>query len=136
MKTGLTRIALSLAIGLGAGGAAWAQAAPLSPTGIWEPTNQESRYAFTYCGEDGRSLCAELIWIQEDKQDARNVKYLNTYMFRDARQTRPNFWRGTVTLEGFNISGSVEQVSEDRMELKACALFVLCEEIRLNRVSD
>ena len=105
-----------------------------SPVGIWEPNNRESRYEFTYCGDDGQRLCAELIWIQEDKKDARNTRYLNTYMFQNARQTRLNFWNGTVRLEGFNIGGTVTQTSSDAMQLEACALFVFCENIALNRV--
>lgn len=106
----------------------------LDPTGIWEPDNRESRYQFTYCGANGDRLCAALIWIREDKKDARNTKYLNTYMFTNARQTRPGHWRGTVTLEGFNLSGTVTQIDNDTMQLEACALFVFCEDIRLNRV--
>ncbi|SDG49255.1 hypothetical protein [Pelagibacterium luteolum] len=105
-----------------------------NPVGVWEPDNRESRYEFTICGANSDRLCAELIWIREDKKDARNTKYLNTYMFKDARQTRLNHWRGTVTLEGFNIGGTVDQSSNDRMQLKACALFVFCEDIRLSRV--
>lgn len=111
-----------------------AGAQELNPIGIWEPDNRESRYEFSYCGENGNRLCAKLIWIQEDKKDARNTKYLNTYMLRDARQTRLGFWQGTVTLEGFNIGGSVTQTGPNTLQLKGCALFVFCEDIRLNRV--
>ncbi|WP_417583034.1 hypothetical protein [Pelagibacterium sp.] len=105
-----------------------------NPIGLWEPDNKESRYEFTYCGENGDRLCAELIWIQEDKKDARNTKYLNTYMFKNARHVRMNEWNGTVTLEGFNIGGTVTQTSNDAMRLQACALFVFCEDIQLNRI--
>ncbi|WP_127142597.1 hypothetical protein [Pelagibacterium montanilacus] len=124
------------ALVLGLTGVGAVQAQTLDPRGVWEPANKESRYQFEFCGEDGQSLCARLIWIQEDKKDARNVKYLDTYMFSDARQTRAGFWRGTVTLEGFRISGTVEQTSPDRMDLQACALLVICEDIRLSRVSE
>ena len=105
-----------------------------NPIGLWEPDNKESRYEFTYCGENGDRLCAELIWIQEDKQDARNTKYLNTYMFKNARHVRLNQWQGTVTLEGFNIGGTVTQTNNNTMRLEACALFVFCENIRLRRI--
>ena len=114
--------------------AAPALAEQYNPLGVWEPSNKESRYEFTLCGESQDRLCAELIWIQEDKKDARNTKYLNTYMFKNARHVRENHWQGTVTLEGFNIGGSVVQTSNNRMKLEACALFVICEEITLNRV--
>lgn len=114
--------------------AAPAMAQTLDPTGLWEPDNRESRYQFTYCGESGDRLCAALIWIQEDKKDSRNTKYLNTYMFSNARQTAPGKWKGTVTLEGFNLGGTVTQIDNNTMQLEACALFVFCEEIRLNRV--
>lgn len=110
-------------------------AAAAEPIGLWEPDNRESRYQFTYCGEGDRFLCAELIWIQEDKKDARNVRYLNTYMFRNARQVRAGEWRGTVSLEGFNIGGTLRQISADVMQLNACVLFVFCEDIRLHRVA-
>jgi len=111
-----------------------AAAEQFNPIGIWEPSNRESRYEFTMCGDNGDRLCAELIWIQEDKKDDRNTRYLNTYMFKNARHTELNRWEGTVTLEGFNIGGTVTQTSNDTMQLKACALFVFCEDIRLNRI--
>jgi uncharacterized protein (DUF2147 family) len=124
---------VALATALAMAGSAAGQAAA-TPIGVWEPDNRESRYEFTYCGENGRQLCAELIWIREDKKDARNVKYLNTYMFKEARQIAEDKWRGTVTLEGFNIGGTLTQHNADRMNLDACVLFVLCENIALNRV--
>lgn len=105
-----------------------------NPAGVWQPDNKESLYEFSYCGENGDLLCAMLTWIQEDKKDARNIKYLNTYMFRNARQTRPGHWSGTVKLEGFNIGGTVTQTDNDTLQLRACALFVFCEDIRLTRV--
>lgn len=128
---------LFLALAMAAGAALSAGAATASePTGVWEPDNRESRYALTYCGEGARYLCAELIWIQEDKQDARNTRYLNTYIFEEARQVAPGRWRATVRLDGFNIGGTLTQTSANVMELRACAVFVFCEEIRLNRVAN
>lgn len=127
-------LSLMVGIALAVAGAAPVSAQVLDPIGVWEPDNRESRYEFSYCGENGDRLCAKLIWIQEDKKDARNTKYLDTYMLRDARQTRYGHWSGTVTLEGFNFGGTVTQSSPDVMNLKGCALFVICEDIRLSRV--
>jgi hypothetical protein len=39
-----------------------------------------------------------------------------------------------VTLEGFNIGGTVTQTNDNTMRLEACALFVICEDIRLKRI--
>ncbi|MCD7060254.1 hypothetical protein [Pelagibacterium xiamenense] len=115
---------------------AMAPAMALDPTGIWEPDNKESRYEFTYCGDNGDRLCAELIWIREDVQDARNTKYLNTYIFSDARQIAGNQWKGNVSLEGFNIDGTLTMRNPDEMALNACALFVFCEKIHLTKVTE
>ncbi len=119
--------------------ACMAVAAPVlaaNPYGVWEPENRESRYEFTACGQANHFLCAELIWIQEDKIDARNSKYLNTYLINEAMPVREGVWRGRITLEGFNFDGTLKVISEDRMQLDACALFVICESIKLNRVSN
>lgn len=124
-------LGLSLTV---AGAATTAFAQEANPIGIWEQDNKEARYEFSYCGDGGDRLCAKLIWIQEDKQDARNTKYLGNYMLRDARQTRVGHWSGTVTLEGFNFGGTVTMTGADTMVLKGCALFVLCEEVRFLRV--
>lgn len=107
-----------------------------NPYGVWEPDNRESRYEFTACGQAGHFLCAELIWIQEDKIDARNSKYLNTYLIDEAMPVREGVWRGRITLEGFNFDGTLKMIGEDRMQLDACALFVICESIKLNRVGN
>lgn len=106
----------------------------LNPLGLWEPDNRESRYEFTLCGENSDRLCAKLIWIREDVQDSRNMKYLNTYMFSEARHVRPGVWTGTVSLEGFRIGGTLTQTAANTMTLNACVLFVFCENIKLNRV--
>lgn len=113
--------------------ASWAQAS--DPEGVWEADNRESRYEISYCGPDNARLCARLIWIQEDKKDARNTKYLDQYMFREAREVRPGRWQGTTVLEGLNVRGTLSQRSADRIELSACALLVFCEHIGLNRVT-
>ncbi|WP_404402847.1 hypothetical protein [Pelagibacterium halotolerans] len=113
-----------------------APAMALDPTGVWEPDNRESRYEFTYCGENGDRLCAELIWIREDVQDARNTKYLNTYIFSDARQIAGNQWKGNVSLEGITIGGTLTLHNSNEMALNACALFVFCEKIHLNKVTE
>ncbi len=114
--------------------AAPAAAQAFNPIGVWEPDNRESRYEFRVCGAQNDRLCAQLIWIQEDKKDDRNTKYLGQDMFSNARRTGENSWSGTVKLEGFNIGGKVVQTGPDTMTLNACALFVICEEIRLHRV--
>lgn len=113
-------------------GAGAVQAA--DPTGLWEPDNRESRYRFVYCGETGTELCAQLVWIQEDKKDARNTKYLGRYMFTNARQIERDVWRGSVALEGLPVRGTLRQSAPDSMALKACAVLLFCETIHLNRV--
>lgn len=105
-----------------------------NPIGRWEAGNKESRYEIMVCGENDQMLCAYLYWIQEDKKDSRNTKYLNSYIFTHAKQVKPNVWQGSVKMEGFSFGGTLTQTSNARMELNACVLFVICENQVLNRI--
>lgn len=104
------------------------------PTGLWEPDNRESRYEISWCAEATDQLCARLVWIREDVQDARNMRFLNQYMFRNARHTQPDVWRGTVHYQGLSAGGTLTQTAENAIRVEACFLFVVCERIALSRV--
>lgn len=88
------------------------------PTGTWQSTTGESRYAVSYCG-DGGQLCAKLTWLREDARTAENLAYLN----RNVVQAVPageNSWKGKVAYDGDVYSGSLTMVSADALKLKGC----------------
>lgn len=123
--------ALAMVVALGAAGApSFAQA--VSPEGTWWPDNKESRYEFSFCRGDNKRLCAKLIWIREDQRDAKNMKYLNTYIFTSLKPKGSNQWGGGLKIKGITGNGVITMKSEDRMSLKACA-FMMCDTINLSR---
>jgi hypothetical protein len=115
-------------------GSAIAQDA-MSPEGIWQPANKESRYKITYCGDDNTKLCGLVHWIQPEHQNAENTALLGTYLFSELPMRAQNKWRGKITLKGHTIRGNVTQLSADKLKVSACML-IWCEEITLDKYSD
>lgn len=120
-------------LGLFSAGSALAQ--DMSPEGIWQPSNKESRYKITYCGDDNTKLCGVVDWIQPEHQTAENKQLIGTYLFSELPRRAQNKWRGNITLRGHTIRGNVTQISPDNLKVKACML-IWCEEVILDKYSD
>ncbi len=115
-------------------GAVPAVAATFDPTGIWEATDGESRYDVALCG-DGTQLCAKLIWIKPSEISDRNRKYIDTFVLRGAERVSEREWRGNIELYGHSVNGSVTRLGEDVMQVRGCALLVVCERHVITRIS-
>lgn len=116
-----------------AGSMSPAAAASFDPTGLWEATDGESRYEVALCG-DGTQLCAKLIWIRPDVVNERNKQYLNTFVVEGANRYNEREWRGTIHLYGVSVRGSVQRLAPDRMQVRGCALIILCERKTVTRI--
>lgn len=116
-------------------GVAPALAEPFDPTGIWEASDGESRYDVSLCG-DGTQLCGKLIWIRPDVINERNKSYIDTYIVNGARRVSDREWRGTISLYGVNVAGSVTRLGADLMQVRGCALVIICERQIVSRIAD
>jgi len=107
----------------------------VTPVGLWEADDKSSRYQATLCG-DGTQLCAKLVWIKPQMINERNGKFIGTYIVYELTRARPAEWRGNVTLEGSDISGSVKILNPDLLLITACIFFILCDSITLFRIEN
>ena len=123
-------LAVLTAFGLSAGGVL---AQSFDPTGLWEATDGESRYEVTLCG-DGTQLCGKLVWIRPDVINDRNKQYLNTWVVQNAKRHSNREWRGTIHLYGVSVNGSVSRLGPDVMQVRGCALVILCERKVVTRI--
>ena len=119
------------AILLAAGLNAPAGAGDLRPDGYWVTEGQKARYHVVTCGE--QELCAILLWIRPDLQNARNTKYLNTAIFEYLPRRDEGRWGGEVTLEGRTFQGVVEMVDYDEMRVTGC-VFIICDTVTMSRL--
>ena len=109
--------------------------AAASPVGMWEIEMRDSRYNVTMCG-DGTQLCAELVWLGNGADNAENLPYLNTMLINEARQSRPNQWKGDLHIYGQSAAGTITQVSADQITLKGCFAFVICRTYQMYRYTE
>ena len=106
---------------------------PVSPAGLWEADDHDSRYEVTLCG-DGTQICAKLFWINPDKINDRNVQYLDKYVIYEGVQTHPDKWEGQIDIYGTMVDGSVEVLSQDLVQVTGCAFFIFCKGFTLERI--
>jgi uncharacterized protein (DUF2147 family) len=111
------------------------QPALASPEGTWEIEMRDSRYSVELCG-DGTQLCGTLIWLGNGADNAENLPYLNTLLIDHARQTRPNQWKGDLSIYGQKAGGTITQVGENEIVLKGCVAFVICKTYRMYRYGE
>jgi len=123
----MKRFALSLAFS-----ALLAAPALASPVGVWEIEMRDSRYNVEMCG-DGTQLCGTLIWLGNGADSPENLPYLNTLLIDHAKQTRPNQWKGDLSIYGQRASGTITMVSADQITLRGCVAFVLCKTYQMYR---
>jgi uncharacterized protein (DUF2147 family) len=120
-----------------AGGAALAAAVAASPVlaaspvGEWESGPRDQRYEIKLCGSEGKDLCAWLVYTSDPSPKAR--QFLNQLVLDTARNTGPNSWQGSMTLAGYQMSGTIRLVENNVLRINACALFVICGEFNLYR---
>lgn len=103
----------------------------ITPVGLWEADNRESRYQVTLCG-DGTQLCAELVWIRPRDINRRNKQFINTYVVYEAVRARPAEWKGDINVYGTVYGGSVRIINQNKLLLTGC-IFILCETFELYR---
>lgn len=107
-------------------------AAELDPSGHWQVTTGESRYAVDRCGQSGQELCARLVWLRDDARTDENLALLNKTVVRGA-PVDENEWTGTVVFEGKTYDATVTLVSSDAMKVHSCS-GVFCQSFRLQRL--
>ena len=132
MFSNATALALVVS-GLSAGPALAQDAQGISPVGRWEADDHDSRYEVTLCG-DGTQLCAKLFWINPDKLNERNVRYLDKFVIYQGVHTRPNKWEGQIDIYGTKVDGTVKMLSENLIEVRGCAFFIFCQGFTLERI--
>lgn len=118
---------------LGLSGTAAAQELA-DPTGLWEISSRDSRYAVNLCGNEGTSLCGTLIWLGRGANNEDNRPYLNTMIIDHAPKIDDGKWRGTLHLFGHTARGTITQTGDDQIELQGCAFFVICRTYELHRL--
>ncbi len=111
-----------------------AMAQTMSPEGLWQPGNKESHYEFSYCGKKGTDLCAKVAWIEPKFVNDDNKNLVGSNVFSEIPMRARNKWRGKIHFQGHDVSGTVKQLNQDKMSIKACVFF-LCEEVLLDRVA-
>ncbi|MFC0013531.1 DUF2147 domain-containing protein [Devosia nitrariae] len=105
-----------------------------SPVGTWEIEMRDSRYQVEMCGENEDQLCGTLIWLGNGADNEENLPYLNTLLIDHAPQVGENRWRGKLHIFGQTATGTITQVSDNRIELEGCVAFVLCRTYQLYRI--
>lgn len=123
-------MAMSLAL---LGGTFPAQAADLSPEGVWASTSGESHYQFSLCG-NGSQLCAKLVYLRADALNDKTRPYLNTYLVENANPAGANRWQGEVHVLGQSAGGTFTLTGEKSMTLEGCYLVVFCKSYQLVKI--
>jgi uncharacterized protein (DUF2147 family) len=105
-----------------------------SPEGIWEVDTRDSRYEVGYCGDN--VLCAQLVWLADSANTPQNAQYLDTLVVKFAKPSGPNKWRGQMSVLGESFSGTIQQQSDDVMEITGCKYVLFCRSFKMYRVAD
>jgi uncharacterized protein (DUF2147 family) len=105
-------------------------AAAGSPEGLWRTGPGDAEYELKYCG-DGDDLCGWLVYTADESAEAQ--AYVNKLSLDTARSTGPSTWQGSMVVGGNSASGTIALVSDDKLMINACVMFVVCGEFALYR---
>jgi len=107
----------------------------VSPIGTWEASNRETRYKIDYC-QDGTRLCATLVWVTDAKPMPKTLPYLNKKIAAGFRRARSDTWKGPVSFNGIDASGTLKLLDSDHIRLTACKFVLFCTSIDMTRYSS
>ena len=110
--------------------------AAASPEGVWEIEMRDSRYEVRLCGDDGKQLCATLIWLGNGADNEENLPYLNTLLIDHAKPVGPGKWEGELSIYGQKAGGKITQVSDDQIAIEGCVAWVICRTYQMYRYTD
>jgi uncharacterized protein (DUF2147 family) len=88
----------------------------------------------------GSSLCGTVVKAsptqQKKAQKGSGTELIGARVITDIEQTGPNRYKGHVFAADRNIyaSGTIRQVSHDRLEVQGCLLLVICKSRAYERV--
>jgi uncharacterized protein (DUF2147 family) len=101
--------------------------------GIFRTPEKDMDYRATLCG-DGTQLCVQLVELHGKGDNAKNRKYLDTYIIKNLKPVKKNVWRGPIQIQDTAANGDVTITPGKQMLLKACAFIVVCADIKLSYV--
>ncbi len=102
------------------------------PLGKWQTTTGESRYEISKC-QNGKAICAKLVWLRPDVRTPENLKQLNRIVLSGAKLVSKNKWRGAVKYAGESLSGSLVLLNKNKLRLNGCS-FIFCKTVNFKRL--
>jgi len=127
-KTYLAIGALALSLGCLTAVDSWAQS-PSPLLGDWRAADGSATARVAPCRQ-GTGLCATVI---EERPVAGEESSLGQVMVRNLVPAR-NGWTGVYGSQGQNLATRVRLLNPNQIELRVCAMALLCETARYERV--
>lgn len=114
--------------------AALAAEPEVNPTGRWQTTSGESRYDFTFCGQDNARLCARLVWLNDYGMKTAGDE-LGNYAVTEAVHAAANTWKGVLHYQGKTANSTIVLTGPKSLTISGC-YFIICRSFDLVKISN
>lgn len=102
-----------------------------TPIGVFQTTDRKMDYLAELCGRDETQLCVTLTDVRGSAATPRTERLVGRYVVDHAQPSGANKWRGTITVGGYTVNGTVTLQPGRSLVLSGCAYVVVCQDFRL-----
>jgi hypothetical protein len=108
-----------------------ALAETITPIGVYQTTDRKMDFALALCGRDERELCMTLTAARGSADIPRTRKFLDKLVVDHAKPAGKNRWRGSMSVSGYTVSGTLKLNPGQSFVMSGCAYIVVCQDFTL-----
>lgn len=103
----------------------------LTPIGVYQTTDRKMDFALATCGSDGKQLCVTLAAARGSADVPQTHPFIGKYVVDHAKPAGRNVWKGSMTVSGQTMGGSLTLKPGVNFVMHGCVYVVVCTDFTL-----
>ncbi|HVX71242.1 MAG TPA: hypothetical protein VHB19_00430 [Devosia sp.] len=106
-------------------------AATAQSLGTYQTTDRKMDFALALCGNSGKELCVTLAAARGDADTPQTHPFIGKYVVDHAKPSGKNTWKGSMTVQGYTMNGTLTLKPGVNFVMHGCAYVVVCNDFTL-----
>ncbi len=99
--------------------------------GVYQTTDRKMDYELRMCGNGEQNLCVKLTRAVGSALTPQTRKFLNKDIVSQATPTGKNSWKGSITIQGYTMDGTLKLSPGKKFVMSGCVYVVACSDFTL-----
>ena len=102
-----------------------------TPLGVYQTTDRKMDFSLALCGSDGKQLCVILAAARGSADVPQTHPFIGKYVVDHAKPAGKNTWKGSMTVQGQTMGGTLSLNPGVNFVMHGCAYVVICSDFTL-----